>query len=123
MSEVVSIPKAVERMKALEVWPFNDADNGCLLIQEDRFYGFYDCGGVTDNNGFATLDEAIAAIQKDFDDAYSTTTLITTDPEQLGVYAVAVLSGRQFVDRLYEICGYSQELFHDYGTWSCKENP
>lgn len=119
---IISKETALKRLREKEVWPFNEADNGCLKIQADRYYGFYDAGGVTDNRGYATLDEALADVHKQCDDAYSDTMLVTTDASKLGEYLVTVLTGRQFIDRLYELTDYNEELFNDYGTWTVESN-
>lgn len=99
---------ALAELRAAESWPFIDTDCGCH-IKEDHYYGFGDSGSMwTSFDGCKTAEEAIAEIKKDWSDVD-----IGTNPEDLGYSAVTVLTGRQFVDRLYEIYDYNSVYLHE----------
>jgi hypothetical protein len=104
------------KLKESEVWPFQLNEGYLIPIYEDKFYGFYECGGLFINTGSDTPEELVNAIKRWYDEP--TPYLVTTDPEGLGEYSVTVLSGRQFLDRLYYIIGYQSEGLEDYGAWS-----
>lgn len=119
---IVSIEKALAALKEKEVWPFwlGDVGHG-TPIQEGDFYGFYDSGGVTHTPGHGSEEAALDFARILLDDVYSSTSLISTNPEQLGAEHVTVLSGRKFVDRLYVLMCYNFECLEEYGQWSNKK--
>lgn len=100
--------------KLNETWPFYDNSSGGFL-SEDRYYAFSDSGGFAGKfYGYDNELEAAADLKKSgyTDDDWS------MKPDDLGVY-VAVLTGRQFIDKLYEICDCAdqKEAFAMYGNW------
>ncbi len=107
-------------MSAKEVWPFIDADSS-RPIQEIRYYGFCDSGGfIASPGGYASLEACAEACAKELLDEgpYEIRRIdCTNDPSALGSVACCILTGRQFVDRLYELCSEGSEM-SDFGTWS-----
>lgn len=109
-----------------EVWPFKLADY-VVLLGEERFYAFGDAGGISgSNDGYAAIEELLAALRKD-DPDMDLEDDVSQAPEDLGAVAYACLTGREYVDQLYIICGkidaygvpYSDDDFRDvYGTWA-----
>lgn len=106
------------RLHPPEVWPWLDRQSGAA-IHEDRWYGFCDSGGLWGGtHGFATLDDALCAARKEMRAAQC-----SSRPQDLGEIAVCVLSGREYVDRVYEVCAREGETLADYGNWTSAEQP
>lgn len=109
------------RLRPPEMWPWLDRQSG-VSICEDRYYGFCDSGGLWgDPTGYESAATAQRAVAADMNDASW-----SQRPQDLGEVAVCVLSGRQYVDRLYEICGPNgpfgvSDSLGDYGNWSQPE--
>ncbi len=100
-----------------EVWPFI-LDDTKSPIHEQLFYGFYDSGGICGEiAGYVTKQSAIEDILGEYL-PWCSTQDIGTEPEHLGEYGVTVLSGRQYIDRLYYIADNDGEHFSIYGNWS-----
>jgi hypothetical protein len=77
---------------------FFDESSGADL-KPDRFYGFGDAGGIAGSfDGYATADEAVAAIAPD----YGTP---ARGREHLGDAAIAVMSGREYVAAVHDLGG------------------
>lgn len=90
-----------------EAWPFYVESCG-IEIEENRFYGFGDAGGLAGSSkGYVNREEAIQDIVAR-GQAYSADDC-GTKPEHLGDYPVAVLSGREFVNRLKEIGEFDED--------------
>jgi hypothetical protein len=105
------------RLRAPELWPWHDAQSGAL-IQAERWYGFSDSGGLWGSrSGYETLERAQACLTEDAPDDDGS--VFSTNPEDLGSVACCILTGRQYVDRLYSLCetGGTWPL-EDYGKWS-----
>lgn len=106
------------RLRPPEMWPWLDRQSG-VSICEDRYYGFCDSGGLWgDPTGYESAATAQRAVAADMNDASW-----SQRPQDLGEVAVCVLSGRQYVDRLYEICGPNgpfgvSDSLGDHGNWS-----
>lgn len=103
------------RLRAPEVWPWCDGQSGAK-IYPDRYYGFSDSGGLADSFiGYETAQACRAACEAEWPDADFGAT-----PEDLGGVSICILSGRQYVDRLYELCrrGGSGWDLSDYGHWT-----
>lgn len=74
---------------------FFDEQSGATL-KLNRYYGFGDAGSLAGSfEGYATLDEAIQDIRKEYPEDQ-----LGTAPEQLGEVAICILSGTQFAERL-----------------------
>lgn len=103
------------RLRAPEVWPFCMADSSQKLYS-DKWYGFSDSGGLyCTGAGFASREDAVKLLTADIDaDDWS------TEPNLLGSMLCSILSGREYVDRLYVVCrpGGSGWPLDDYGHWS-----
>lgn len=109
-----------------ETWPWLDSTSGAI-IQEDRFYGFGDAGGLAGSfEGYVTATVAINDIVNDYGQAPE---WLSFKPEDLGSVAITVITGRDFITQLYRIhaCdsgGVSEGLLAfegaiaEYGTWS-----
>jgi hypothetical protein len=111
-----------KRLRPPEVWPFR-YDNK-TAIYADRYYGFYDAGGVlyqgagmVGAGGWATSEACVTALmglRTSMEDDVAG--YCSTDSTELGVVACCVLTGRQYVDALYKVGGgYSLE---EWGGWS-----
>lgn len=95
--------------KLNETWPFYDHSSGGFLA-EDRYYAFSDSGGFAGKfYGYDNELDAAADLKKSgyADDDWS------MKPEDLGA-CVAVLTGRQFIDQLYQI----EQSVDNYGCWA-----
>lgn len=110
------------RLRAPEVWPWCDAQSGAKLAA-DRWYGFSDSGGLCSSfDGYDTAEACRVACVADWggeteeDGGVS----FSTAPEDLGGVAICVLTGRQYVDRLYALAGPGGSGWElsDYGHWS-----
>jgi hypothetical protein len=97
-----------------EVWPFHAIFIGQnFKLLADRFYGFGDAGGLAGSfDGYTSREEAVKAIKAEYgiDE-------IGTEPDHLGDYATSVLSGREFIDRIYTIGEDDVSFLFDYGYW------
>ena len=94
------------------MWPFKDEATGAK-VYKDRFYGFGDSGSMAGSfAGYDTREEAIRKIKVDYADCE-----LGTKPDHLGEYAITVLSGEEYVERLRDICKEGGCLM-DYGSWS-----
>ncbi len=111
---------------APENWPFLPYPESAAKIYPDRYYGFFDAGGVAAGDGLNGYDTAEAALQNlrdeyGYDDPLVDSPL-STNPEMLGSVAVCVLTGRRFVDALYAIIADGPhdvgEGLNDYGCWT-----
>jgi hypothetical protein len=69
-------------------------------------YGFYDAGGIAlGGAGCPTKEACIQAIKTTGD--YTDTSSFSTRPEDLGKFAICVLSGEEFVARLQQVDRFS----------------
>jgi hypothetical protein len=120
-----------KRLRAKEVWPFYMADCN-VPIYEDRWYGFGDAGGAFYGthdpkggvySGFASDVECLAALNADRGED-CTADDWSSDPDELGGVMACIITGRQYVDRLYKLCGAggSGWEFSEYGHWYDDEN-
>ena len=76
---------------------FYDEQSGATLHM-DRFYGFGDAGGIAGSfDGYDNMLGALVAIRAIHEGADVD---ISSDPKDLGVSNVCVLSGQQYVDQL-----------------------
>lgn len=99
---------------APEVWPWHMVDGP--VLHADRFYGFCDSGGLC---GARVGYESQQRAEEFIGDGFGMED-ISTKPEDLGGVACCILTGRQYVDRLYALClpGGSGWELSDYGRWS-----
>ncbi len=90
-------------MKKQEKWPWKD-ECGCA-IYEDQYYGFFDSGGVAGSFiGYLTARHAFMSILASGEGHWKPED-ITIGAEHLGEAAVAIMSGREYINKLYEIAG------------------
>ncbi len=95
------------------MWPFLDESTGAK-IYPDRFYGFGDSGSLAGSfGGYILRIKAIKEIQKEYEDCE-----LGTQPTDLGSYAITVLSGEEYVNRLKEIVEDEGADLSCYGKWS-----
>ncbi|BCG50279.1 hypothetical protein [Ralstonia phage RP13] len=91
-----------------EFWPFHDETSGAY-IQENKYYAFGDAGGLAGSfDGYDNLQQCVDAVSEDHDSSD-----FTYKRDELGSSAITILTGREFVNRLYELGGTQ-----DYGKWS-----
>lgn len=114
------------RLRAIECWPFKLADRAVYLV-EHTWYGFSDGGGLLGSgNGYVTAEEAerIITSQEEWTPEEEEQS-VSSDPEELGAVACCVLTGRQYVDRLYQLCGPvgSGWELSEYGSWAPLPQP
>lgn len=120
--------------KPAEKWPFIEGESN-QPIHENRFYAFAEAGGFYPSNldwrGHATREECMAATRQDLIDDWEPGLVnanldlpspqnkwISTDPQDLGGVMACVLSGREFVDRIYYLVGEGNADLSDFGEWS-----
>lgn len=106
--------------KRNEAWPFCMADSGAKL-EADRYYGFSDSGGLCGYvAGYDTQASAVNALALEYGEPFAQWG--STKPEDLGGVGCCVLTGRQYVDRLYELCkpGGSGWELSEYGKWTAR---
>jgi hypothetical protein len=85
---------------------FKDESSGAE-IEMHQYYGFGDSGSLAGSfQGYPTREAAVEAIKKDHDCELGLT------PDDLGHYAIAVLSGQEFVDELAK-----RGILNDVGYW------
>jgi hypothetical protein len=76
---------------------FYDETSG-LIIKCHRFYGFWDAGGVAGTpEGYATQEDAVAAMAELCDGDYS------TEAAELGSISLCILSGEAFIAQLQKV--------------------
>jgi hypothetical protein len=86
---------------------FQDESSGAK-IEMHLFYGFGDSGSIAGRfSGYATRELATANIVAEWTDMD-----IGSTPGDLGMYAVTVLSGQEFVDELTK-----RGILHECGYW------
>ncbi len=120
------------RLRAPEVWPFTMNDKHRHALLEDRYYAFsnttgggvfggpwtgagsVDHGYVNRHNLLSDLDAYLKGRTDPFEYSF--------DPEDLGNVEWCIITGRQYVDRLYWVCESGGEIErHElsiHGTWA-----
>ena len=119
------------RLRAPEVWPFCMADS-TLRIHADRWYAFGDSGGTFSGHdvdhlhpdmlvggGFASLAACRDAYEVEHGEPLTADDW-SAEPEHLGGVLASILTGRQYVDRLYHLTEHDAHecTLEPYGHWS-----
>lgn len=114
------------RRRLPEVWPFCVADSAAKLMPE-LYYGFSDSGGlVCGGTGYSTEGGLKSYVGREQEVAANELGhYFSSDPEELGGVACCVLTGRQYVDRLYYLCEHDahENSLEPYGKWSAAGFP